>query len=238
MVEHRIVVPGVVGSSPITHPRPISPTMPNGRQDPLPRSCGAPCYSLPRSAPVAQLDRAPDFESVGRRFESYRARQFFSSKHRDPSLRTPLGSSRSDLYNHPRFPGRAAREREENRGKAHQSWIRRSGDHGQAYGPEPPEGGLCAHGAQPLASARRRACRRGRDPGGLRRGLCRGRGRRSHHAPGLSGLRSGHPRSGWGARGGHGGRRRRRHELHRAHRFPEDRESLPDPRASIFSTLP
>ena len=24
-------------------------------------------------APVAQLDRAPDFESVGRRFESYRA---------------------------------------------------------------------------------------------------------------------------------------------------------------------
>jgi hypothetical protein len=26
-------------------------------------------------APVAQLDRAPDFESVGRRFESCRARQ-------------------------------------------------------------------------------------------------------------------------------------------------------------------
>ena len=25
-----------------------------------------------RDAPVAQLDRAPDFESVGRRFESFR----------------------------------------------------------------------------------------------------------------------------------------------------------------------
>ena len=29
-------------------------------------------------APVAQLDRAPDFESVGRRFESCRARQINS----------------------------------------------------------------------------------------------------------------------------------------------------------------
>ena len=29
-----------------------------------------------KDAPVAQLDRAPDFESVGRRFESCRARQF------------------------------------------------------------------------------------------------------------------------------------------------------------------
>ena len=28
-------------------------------------------------APVAQLDRAPDFESVGRRFESCRAYHFF-----------------------------------------------------------------------------------------------------------------------------------------------------------------
>ncbi len=27
-----------------------------------------------KSAPVAQLDRASDFESAGRRFESYRAR--------------------------------------------------------------------------------------------------------------------------------------------------------------------
>src|SRR5688572_2428370 len=35
-------------------------------------------------APVAQLDRAPDFESVGRRFESCRARQ--------PSLRLIAGA--------------------------------------------------------------------------------------------------------------------------------------------------
>ncbi len=30
----------------------------------------------PSSAPVAQLDRVPDYESGGRRFESFRARQF------------------------------------------------------------------------------------------------------------------------------------------------------------------
>jgi hypothetical protein len=29
------------------------------------------------SAPVAQLDRAPDYESGGQRFESFRARHFF-----------------------------------------------------------------------------------------------------------------------------------------------------------------
>ena len=29
----------------------------------------------PPSAPVAQLDRAPDYESGGQRFESFRARQ-------------------------------------------------------------------------------------------------------------------------------------------------------------------
>ena len=45
MVEHQIVVLVVAGSSPVIHPY----------------------------APVAQLDRVPDFESVGRRFESYRA---------------------------------------------------------------------------------------------------------------------------------------------------------------------
>ena len=45
LVEHGIVVPEAMGSSPITHPS---------------------------FAPVAQLDRASDFESEGRRFESYR----------------------------------------------------------------------------------------------------------------------------------------------------------------------
>jgi hypothetical protein len=37
----------------------------------------APQYSFaPPKAPVAQLDRAPDYESGGQRFESFRARQF------------------------------------------------------------------------------------------------------------------------------------------------------------------
>ena len=49
LVEHQVVALGVEGSSPFTHPI--------------------------FHAPVAQLDRAPDFESVGRRFESCRAYQ-------------------------------------------------------------------------------------------------------------------------------------------------------------------
>ena len=50
LAEHQTVDLVVVGSSPITHPK-------GNRQ----------------YASVAQLDRAPDFESVGRRFESCRA---------------------------------------------------------------------------------------------------------------------------------------------------------------------
>ena len=34
---------------------------------------------LPQAAPLAQLDRASDYESEGREFESLRARQFLSS---------------------------------------------------------------------------------------------------------------------------------------------------------------
>ena len=49
LVEHRVVAPVAEGSSPFTHPIPLL------------------------HAPVAQPDRAPDFESVGRRFESCRA---------------------------------------------------------------------------------------------------------------------------------------------------------------------
>ncbi len=48
-VERQIVVLVVAGSSPVVHP-----------------------------ALVAQLDRAPDFESVGRRFESCRVRYHIS----------------------------------------------------------------------------------------------------------------------------------------------------------------
>ena len=49
LVEHQVVALGVEGSSPFTHPI--------------------------FHAPVAQMDRAPDFESVGRPFESGRAYQ-------------------------------------------------------------------------------------------------------------------------------------------------------------------
>ncbi len=52
MVEHQIVDLAVAGSSPVSHPNRVA------------------------SALVAQLDRAPDFESVGRRFESFRAHWF------------------------------------------------------------------------------------------------------------------------------------------------------------------
>ena len=51
MVEHQIVVLVVEGSSPFVHPA---------------------------LAFVAQLDRVPDFESVGRRFESCRARNYWA----------------------------------------------------------------------------------------------------------------------------------------------------------------
>ena len=53
MVEHQIVVLVVAGSSPVAHPLFFPAAL--------------------RYASVAQLDRAPDFESVGRRFESCRA---------------------------------------------------------------------------------------------------------------------------------------------------------------------
>ncbi len=63
-VEHQVVALGVEGSSPFTHPIFIIPLQ--NTQSILQRYC---------FAPVAQLDRAPDFESVGRRFESCRAYQ-------------------------------------------------------------------------------------------------------------------------------------------------------------------
>ena len=59
MVEHWIVVPAVAGSNPVIHPNEPGYTGDGNRV----------CYC----ASVAQLDRVPDFESVGRRFESCRA---------------------------------------------------------------------------------------------------------------------------------------------------------------------
>ena len=45
------------------------------------RACVTLAFALcrPLRAPVAQLDRAPDYESGGRRFESFRARHFQKS---------------------------------------------------------------------------------------------------------------------------------------------------------------
>ena len=68
LVEHQVVALVAVGSSPIAHP--ILPP-----QRPLQLIPGTLQWSFFPSAPVAQLDRAPDFESVGRRFESCRAYQ-------------------------------------------------------------------------------------------------------------------------------------------------------------------
>ena len=65
MVELLVVAQVAVGSSPITHP--IKKTKGH---------CNTAMAFVP-FAPVAQLDRAPDFESVGRPFESGRAYQLF-----------------------------------------------------------------------------------------------------------------------------------------------------------------
>ena len=62
MVEHQIVDLVVAGSSPVIHP------------------CIALLCIRGSDAFVAQLDRVPDFESVGRRFESCRTQiGFFTS---------------------------------------------------------------------------------------------------------------------------------------------------------------
>ena len=58
LAEHRVVAPVVEGSNPFTHPIFFEPSKFQS--------------FLYKFAPVAQLDRAPDFESVGRRFESCR----------------------------------------------------------------------------------------------------------------------------------------------------------------------
>ena len=48
----------------------------------------SPACRFPARAPVAQLDRAPDYESGGQRFESFRARHLFEP----PSAATPTRS--------------------------------------------------------------------------------------------------------------------------------------------------
>ena len=60
VVEHWIVVPVVAGSNPVTHPN-------------LPRAASEGLTLYRCHAPVAQLDRASDFGSECRGFESLRA---------------------------------------------------------------------------------------------------------------------------------------------------------------------
>ena len=68
LVEHQVVALVAVGSNPIAHPKPFSPVS-DGTEN------RGEWFGSKDLAPVAQLDRAPDFESVGRRFESCRAYQ-------------------------------------------------------------------------------------------------------------------------------------------------------------------
>ena len=97
-VEHRIVAPSVAGSIPVGHPdflnRPVEQSTGHAPDDAgapgVERSLDRPVRLTTRNfltahevavehglqAPVAQLDRASDFESVGRVFESLRARFF------------------------------------------------------------------------------------------------------------------------------------------------------------------
>ena len=68
MVERQIVDLVVVGSNPITHPF----TFMLDAQTFINQSV----LGITENAPVAQLDRATDFESVGRTFEPCRAHLF------------------------------------------------------------------------------------------------------------------------------------------------------------------
>ena len=61
------MAPEAEGSNPFTHPN----------------YCVRPQQETEK-APVAQLDRVADFESVGRRFESYRAHQISFTGDYDP----------------------------------------------------------------------------------------------------------------------------------------------------------
>jgi hypothetical protein len=71
LVESWNVAPDVAGSSPVAHP-----------------------IYFDFSAPVAQLDRVPDFESVGRRFESCRAHSLTARGKRRTLLQKVLLSIR------------------------------------------------------------------------------------------------------------------------------------------------
>jgi hypothetical protein len=62
LVEHKVVALVVAGSSPVAHPIFLETA-----------DLAVSIFLRTVTAPVAQLDRASDFESVGRRFDSCRA---------------------------------------------------------------------------------------------------------------------------------------------------------------------
>ena len=63
----------------------------------MPRNCHVPTEHM---APVAQLDRAPDFESGGWRFKSFRARTNFARRCQSPAL-SASGTHRRIVAPHP-----------------------------------------------------------------------------------------------------------------------------------------
>ena len=63
LVEHKVVALVAAGSSPVAHPIFLIETA----------DLAVLIFLRTVTAPVAQLDRASDFESVGRRFDSCRA---------------------------------------------------------------------------------------------------------------------------------------------------------------------
>ena len=74
LVERQVVALVAVGSSPITHPI-FFDLIFCGSLGAAEIEGEVTAFDADLSAPVAQLDRAPDFESVGRGFESLRAYQ-------------------------------------------------------------------------------------------------------------------------------------------------------------------
>ena len=71
VVEHRVVAPVAAGSSPVAHPNYLEQYI--KEEVVLLSISDVFLFVCARSS----VDRAPDFESVGRRFESCRARHFF-----------------------------------------------------------------------------------------------------------------------------------------------------------------
>jgi hypothetical protein len=141
-------------------------------------------------APVAQLDRAPDFESVGRRFESCRARQHArrvgharpASGTRRRALRDASGHE-STRARHQALRVGVTSGRPQARAAAHCATPAGTSPLGRGtrrcvlVTPGRPQARAAAHRATPAGmsplGARHRAPRVGHAPGGLRRAAVR-----------------------------------------------------------------